>query len=280
MSESRTPRGLALPRSTEHGLVLSAGPDDSAVLDWDLRPEEARSLAAQEFILHSIEDIFAETAPEALSRIVHYSSEGDEDDLAVVRALGFVPEGVERRRDAAGESVVLVRSALLRGEVPDVPLVQLTARSIDGARPQDLVAEFHRVYGLPNLLLNDAAPTVDHDRLDMRMSLIKEEFAELCGAIYGAGAEAALLDLYGNLEDSGLRDTVEAADALADLVYVIYGMALESGIDLDRVLAEVHRSNLSKLMPDGSVRWREDGKVLKGPDFSQPDIAAAIAGNL
>ena len=69
---------------------------------------------------------------------------------------------------------------------------------------------------------------------------------------------------------------VEAADALADLVYVVYGMAIESGIDLDRVLAEVQASNLSKLMPDGTVRLRGDGKVLKGPGFFPPDVRRAL----
>ena len=66
------------------------------------------------------------------------------------------------------------------------------------------------------------------------------------------------------------------ADALADLVYVIYGMAIESGMDLESVLAEVQASNLSKLMPDGSVKLREDGKVLKGPNFFQPNIARGL----
>ena len=53
-------------------------------------------------------------------------------------------------------------------------------------------------------------------------------------------------------------------------------MAIESGIDLDAVLAEVQASNLSKLMPDGSVKLREDGKILKGPNFFDPNIARAL----
>ena len=76
--------------------------------------------------------------------------------------------------------------------------------------------------------------------------------------------------------DDGTRDIIETADALGDLVYVIYGMALESGIDLNRVLAEIQASNLSKLMPDGSVKLREDGKVLKGPNSFTPNIARAL----
>ncbi len=70
---------------------------------------------------------------------------------------------------------------------------------------------------------------------------------------------------------------VEAADALADLVYVIYGMALETGIDLAAVLAEVQRSNMSKLGADGRPVYREDGKVLKGPGFFSPDVAGILS---
>ena len=72
-------------------------------------------------------------------------------------------------------------------------------------------------------------------------------------------------------------DPVELLDGLADLVYVAYGCALECGFDLDAALAEVHRSNLSKLMPDGTVLRRDDGKVLKGPNFTPPDLRA-LAG--
>ena len=98
------------------------------------------------------------------------------------------------------------------------------------------------------------------------------------GAVYGPRAraivEAATAEAVA--ADDGTRDVIETADALADLVYVIYGMAIESGMDLDSVLAEVQASNLSKLMPDGSVKLREDGKVLKGPNFFQPNIARGL----
>lgn len=148
--------------------------------------------------------------------------------------------------------------------------------TIDGSRPQHLVAQFHEVYGLPNKVATAERTDVAHDRINMRMSLISEEFAELCGAVYGQSAREQVESVTTNLDDQFQRDPIETADALADLVYVVYGMALECGIDLDEVLAEVHRSNLSKLMPDGSVKRRSDGKVLKGPDFSSPDIAKTL----
>lgn len=89
------------------------------------------------------------------------------------------------------------------------------------------------------------------------MSLIAEEVQELQDA-YDAG------------------DLVEMADAWADLIYVVYGAAMTHGVNLDEVLTEVQRSNLSKLGEDGNPIYREDGKVLKGPFFSEPDIAGVL----
>ena len=142
--------------------------------------------------------------------------------------------------------------------------------------PMELVLQFHHTYSVPIRPFSD--PTLDYERMNMRMSLIAEEFAELMGAVYGPRAraiiEAATAEAVA--ADEGERDVIEAADALADLVYVVYGMAIESGMNLDLVLAEVQASNLSKLMPDGSVKLREDGKVLKGPNFFQPNIARGL----
>lgn len=147
---------------------------------------------------------------------------------------------------------------------------------MDGHDPDALVRSFHAMYGLP---VETGAPGVDRERVHMRMALIAEEFVELLAAVYGeraaervAGAIAAAVS-----DDDGTRDTVAAADALSDLVYVIYGMALECGIPLPAVLAEVQTSNLSKLDVDGRPILREDGKVLKGPGYRPPDVAGVLA---
>lgn len=87
----------------------------------------------------------------------------------------------------------------------------------------------------------------------MRLDLINEEYSEL---------EHSMIN----------QDIVEIADALGDLLYVIYGTALSFGIPIDAVMAEIHRSNLSKLDEDGTVIRRADGKVLKGPAYSPPNI--------
>ncbi|WP_454934732.1 GNAT family N-acetyltransferase, partial [Actinomyces oris] len=145
----------------------------------------------------------------------------------------------------------------------------------EGDDPEALVRRFHHVYGLP--VQTDGA-SLERESLDMRMSLIAEEFSELVGAVYGQAARAEIESSYRRAvaADDGTRDTVETADALADLIYVIYGMALETGIDLASVLAEVQRSNMSKLGADGKPVYREDGKVLKGPGYFPPNVEAVL----
>lgn len=146
----------------------------------------------------------------------------------------------------------------------------------EGDRPEGLVRRFHRIYGLPVV---EDAPSLDRAHLGLRMSLIAEEFGELIGAVYGADARRTIDEAMtaARSADTSSRDLVGTADALADLVYVIYGMALETGIDLPAVLAEVQRSNMSKLGADGRPLYREDGKVLKGPGYRPPDIPAVLA---
>ena len=141
--------------------------------------------------------------------------------------------------------------------------------------PESLVREFHETYNLP--IVTDT-PSVDRPRVNMRMKLIAEEFAELVGAVYGKNARKTIEDAYQKAVslDDQTRDVIESADALADLTYVIYGMALEMGIPLSKVLSQVQASNLSKLDANGKPIYREDGKVLKGPDFFPPNIAQAL----
>ncbi|MDO4259509.1 MAG: GNAT family N-acetyltransferase [Actinomycetaceae bacterium] len=208
---------------------------------------------------------------------------------------GFRREGTQRRARGLMWGAGLLKGDPLEPATPwDGPLAPRSENSgptasdsssatqhlpvLDPSRPGDLVAQFHSVYSLPNRLAEGEKPEVDIDRLAMRISLIAEEFAEFMGAVRGQQARALVEEATKAAEkaDDGTRNTVEAADALADLIYVIYGMALECGMNLDAVLAEVQASNLSKLMPDGSVKLREDGKVLKGPDFFPPNIARAL----
>lgn len=115
---------------------------------------------------------------------------------------------------------------------------------------QELVLEFHEKYGM-NV---GETPELNIPNKQMRLALILEEVEEYIQALIS-------------------ENIVEVADALADLIYVTYGAAIEHGIDLDEVIREVHRSNLSKLNPEtGEPIYREDGKVLKGSDYFPPKI--------
>ena len=72
------------------------------------------------------------------------------------------------------------------------------------------------------------------------------------------------------------RDIVEVADALADIVYVALSAGASYGLPMDAVLAEVHRSNMTKVAADGVVVTRDDGKVLKPATYAPPQIGPIL----
>ncbi|USD24257.1 nucleoside triphosphate pyrophosphohydrolase family protein [Flagellimonas marinaquae] len=76
------------------------------------------------------------------------------------------------------------------------------------------------------------------------------------------------------LEAANNNDLVEVADALGDMLYILCGTILEHGMQykIEEVFEEIQRSNMSKLGADGKPIYREDGKVLKGPNYTRPDI--------
>lgn len=78
------------------------------------------------------------------------------------------------------------------------------------------------------------------------------------------------------------EDIVEIADALADQMYILIGSVLAHGLQdvFEDILKEVHRSNMSKLGEDGQPIRREDGKILKGPNYFRPDIKSIIEKHL
>ena len=115
--------------------------------------------------------------------------------------------------------------------------------------PAQLVDEFHRRPGAD--CPQPPTPTVNVPGALDRVGYIEEEARELREAV-----------------EAG--DVVAAADALADLVYVVYGAAWRFRIPLDAVVAEVHRSNMTKTTTPG------DGKAIKGPGYSRPDVARIL----
>ncbi|WP_369232846.1 MazG nucleotide pyrophosphohydrolase domain-containing protein [Streptomyces sp. R21] len=120
--------------------------------------------------------------------------------------------------------------------------------------PASLVREFHRAFGLD---VRSAPTEVSAELAAHRGELLAEEAAEV--------AEVAV---------TGPLDRL--AHELADVVYVAYGTALVHGIDLDAVIAEIHRANMTKLGPDGDVARRADGKVLKGEHYRAPDVSEIL----
>lgn len=123
----------------------------------------------------------------------------------------------------------------------------------------DRVREFHEAFGLS---VKDGPDIGDERTNRLRINLLAEELEELKEALLGG-------------------DLVETLDALTDLQYVLDGAYLSFGLHevKQAAFAEVHRSNMSKLGADGKpVRRESDGKILKGPDFTPPDLAQFVEG--
>ena len=134
---------------------------------------------------------------------------------------------------------------------------------------QAMVAEFHEAMGHPNKLAGGGVPNAEHERKELRLDLIQEEFEELTDAAGSYYPDKKELSDTGEYDPA---DTVEYADALGDMSYVIFGAALEAGIDLNAVITEIHRSNRTKV--GGPVR--ADGKKLKPDTFEEPQIAKVL----
>ena len=93
----------------------------------------------------------------------------------------------------------------------------------------------------------------DDKTMKLRYDLIKEELNEL---------EYAMKT----------KNLKEIADALTDILYVTYGAGFAYGINLDKCFKEVQRANMSKLGEDGKPIFNEKGKVMKGPNYREPNL--------
>ncbi len=111
--------------------------------------------------------------------------------------------------------------------------------------------EFRSKYGIQN--------RADRRNRARQHELIVEEFKEFLQA-------EGMLFMHGN------NAQAECLKELADLVYVCYQYAENMRWDLDEALHRVHESNMSKLDEDGQPIYREDGKVLKGPNYKPPNL--------
>ena len=121
----------------------------------------------------------------------------------------------------------------------------------------DAVYQFHKAFGLG--IMETPTANVGTERNRLRFNLMKEENEEY-------------------FEAAQNNDLVEVADALGDILYILCGTIIEHGMQdkIEEVFNEIQRSNMSKLGADGKPIYREDGKVLKGPDYFKPNIRAIL----
>ena len=113
---------------------------------------------------------------------------------------------------------------------------------------------FHETYGLG--VSEEMKADLGALKNELRYNLMKEENEEYLEAIQN-------------------NDIVEIADALGDMLYILCGTILEHGLQhkIEEVFDEIQRSNMSKLGEDGKPIYREDGKVMKGPNYFKPNFS-------
>ena len=121
----------------------------------------------------------------------------------------------------------------------------------------DAVHEFHSAFKLG--IKNEPTADLGVAKNLLRFNLMKEENEEY-------------------LEAANANDLVEVADALGDMLYILAGTIIEHGMQykIAEVFDEIQRSNMSKLGEDGYPIFREDGKVLKGPNYFKPNIGEIL----
>ena len=119
------------------------------------------------------------------------------------------------------------------------------------------VNEFHKAFGLG--IQNSPTAELEINRNLLRYKLMREENEEY-------------------LDAANNKDLVEVADALGDMLYTLCGTIIEHGMQhkIEEVFDEIQKSNMSKLGADGKPIFREDGKVLKGPNYFKPDINSIL----
>ena len=124
-------------------------------------------------------------------------------------------------------------------------------------KPIQAVSEFHKAFGLS--IENKPTANISSDISTLRYNLMKEENEEY-------------------LEATKKNDLVEIGDALGDMLYILCGTIIAHGFQdkIEEIYDEIQRSNMSKLGSDGKPIYREDGKVLKGPNYFKPDIEKVL----
>ncbi|AOZ98208.1 pyrophosphohydrolase domain-containing protein [Flavobacterium commune] len=122
----------------------------------------------------------------------------------------------------------------------------------------DSVKEFHTAFGIGHS--ENPIADLGETKKTLRYHLMKEENEEYLEAVKN-------------------NDLVEIADALGDMMYILCGTIIEHGLQdkIEAVFDEIQRSNMSKLGEDGKPIYREDGKVMKGPNYFKPDFSKILS---
>ena len=120
-------------------------------------------------------------------------------------------------------------------------------------KPIQAVIDFHNAFGLG--VEQNPKANLPHAISKLRFDLMKEENEEY-------------------LEAARANDIIEIGDALGDMLYILCGTIIAHGFQdkIESIFDEIQKSNMSKLGADGKPIYREDGKVLKGPNYFKPNI--------
>ena len=121
----------------------------------------------------------------------------------------------------------------------------------------EAVKKFHDVFKIGYSA--DLCSDLGENKNILRFNLMKEENEEYLEAVQN-------------------KNIVEIADALGDMLYILCGTIIEHGLlhKIEAVFDEIQRSNMSKLGLDGEPIYREDGKVIKGPNYFKPNLAKIL----
>lgn len=130
--------------------------------------------------------------------------------------------------------------------------------------PYEMVKEFREAFGKEN--------EYTLEKVEHQLTLIEEEADELWH-------EVNQIDSSGFLFQKDI-DKERLTKELCDLIYVCYDFAIALELPVNEAFRRVHQSNLSKLGEDGKPIYREDGKVLKGPNYQKPDLSDLFQGDL
>lgn len=139
--------------------------------------------------------------------------------------------------------------------------------------PMKALREWHRAVGEAPFIERDSKGR--DDLVSLRARLIQEEYLEVSEELLRYRVTGLIDETLGGEPAANLENL---AKELADLLYVVYGTADLFDIPLEAVFAEVHRSNMSKVSPDGKVVRRADGKVLKPHHYRRADVHGAMTG--